>query len=385
MRLKGIEIIQENQQYVLKCQVDDLEIYFHSTHFINSQDGDLLYDAFVIALIPLMLEKNESLVVDGLVDEVLLTQINTKVLPKLCEIQKFKNSLTVTALETVKRTAVNDSIVVTGISCGVDSLATIKELEDCNDKLDYLTFFDAGSHGKFGTDNTELTYHHRLGNAEVAAEKIGLKIIEIRTNAHSFLKGRFKTAHSFLNISCAFATQGFINEYHYASAYSIEQSNQQSGDTSNFDHYILPELYSSYFNTKSTLGDKNRIERIEYIYDYKVAQEHLDVCTNSILAKKEGRVNCTVCEKCMRTALTLDILGFLTIYEKVFDLKVFEMNKVSYIASLLVGDKSEHDNELLNLLKRKDQLRLNHKITALKAILKKRLKSILRFVSMKRN
>lgn len=377
MRLQGIKISKIDTSYIIECQLDDERLYFESSHTKNNQSDDLFYDPFVIALLPLMLERKENLFIEGAVDSVLLNQLNLKVLPKLCKIHHIYEQLTITALICLENKAMKSNLVATGISCGVDSLATIKEFKESDKKLDFLTFFDAGSHGAYGAKNTKATYCHRLKNANVAAEKIGLNIINVRTNAHSFLKGYFKSAHSFLNLSCAFATLGFINEYHYASAYSINQSNQRSGDTSNFDHYILPELYASYFSSKSTLGNKNRLERIQYIINYNISKKHLDVCTNSLRASEIGALNCTSCEKCMRTATTINLIDNLKNYKKVFELKQFKMNQKSYVVSLLLGNNSTHDNELLNLLKSANKIRLIHKIMALKMVLKKKLKSLL--------
>ena len=39
-------------------------------------------------------------------------------------------------------------------------------------------------------------------------------------------------------------------------------------------------------------------------------------------ASKTGQVeNCSVCNKCLRTQITLDLLGKLDLYQDVFDLK----------------------------------------------------------------
>jgi hypothetical protein len=346
-------------------------------------DQDLFYDAFVVAVLPLIIERQENLIVEGTVDATLLAQLNNKVIPQLCGIHNIQNNLTITTSKTVFKSGLNCNTVATGASCGVDSLATIKEFKDVNKKLDYLSFFDAGSHGLYGADNTLINYNHRLSNALEVSQKLGLELITVKTNAHQFLKGRFKSAHSFLNLSCAFATLGIINEYHYASAYKINQITEESGDTSNYDHLILPQLHASYFLTKSTLGDKNRIERLAFILNYKLSQKHLDVCTNSVRANQMGCQNCSSCEKCMRTAATLELMNSLKKHDKVFNIEQFQFNLDVYISTLLGGKNSIHDSELLELLNVHNRVHFKHFYLAFKVRLRNHIKSFYSYFKSK--
>nr|WP_042246148.1 hypothetical protein [Nonlabens ulvanivorans] len=262
MRLSGIEITKNDSSYTIQCLLDDEVLYFKTSHIFLYEEQVSLFDAFVIAVIPVMIERQEMLYVDGAVDSFLFRQLNEQILPRLSKINDLQDVLQIQSLSDVIHQFDNQNRV-TGVSCGVDSMATIKNLEEKKTQLDYLAFFDAGSHGSYGTKNSSINYEFRKKNALEFAKKLSYELIEVRTNAHKFLTGRFKSAHSFLNLSCAFATQGLINHYYYASAYAIGQSTQQSGDTSNYDHIILPFLESSYFKTSSTLGEINRLERIE--------------------------------------------------------------------------------------------------------------------------
>ncbi|PQJ32187.1 hypothetical protein BST92_09730 [Nonlabens arenilitoris] len=377
MILDNIKLYKANGLDVIECFLDNTRIYFKMTHLHQSANGVLLYDSFMIALIPLMLEKCENLEIKGTVDQVLLDQLNKSILPELCIIHKMNKHIEIKASQTIE-IKIDNLTKATGISCGVDSIATVKEFIDSNTKLDYLTFFDAGSHGAFGTHNTEITFNHRLENALKAAENLDLEIIKVRTNVHQLLKGQFKSAHSFLNLSCVFATQGFINEYYYASAYSLNQSSLVSGDTSNYDHYILPQLYASYLNTTSTLGDKRRIERVNYIANFKITRHHLDVCTNTFKANNTGHLNCSTCEKCMRTALSLEQLLDINLFKNVFNLELFNAQRGTYISSLLMGTNTIHDDELLSLLKENCQIKFFHKNQAFQMKLKTSLKSMLK-------
>ncbi|KEZ93755.1 hypothetical protein [Nonlabens ulvanivorans] len=360
MILSDIKLRKQGQLHVLECLLNKERLYFETSHIVLIDEKELIYDAFVIAVIPLMIEKKESLIVKGLMDATLQKQLNEIVIPKLLAIHQITLNLTINCSKTSINHQLQNNSIATGISCGVDSFATIKSFKEHSKKLDYLTFFNAGSHGAYDTQNSKINYKHRLLNATRASQELGREMIKVETNAHSFLSGRFKSAHSFLNLSCAFATLGLLNHYHYASAYSLRQSSEQSGDTSNFDHIILPQLFASYFSTQSTLGNMNRVERVGYISTFKTSHKYLDVCTNSMIASLLKKQNCTSCEKCMRTAATLDILGVFNKYHEVFCLDTYRKNKRIYLSRLLTGKNSIHDEELLELYREKKQIKMSY-------------------------
>lgn len=58
---------------------------------------------------------------------------------------------------------------------------------------------------------------------------------------------------------------------------------------------------------------KKRIEKIEMLSPWKVAQENLRVCTN--IKKRVGLNNCCVCEKFVRTMAMLDGFGSLAKFQ----------------------------------------------------------------------
>lgn len=380
MIIENIRLHKQYQYDILECLLDGKRLYFECSQIKTQDSSDLMYDAFVIAVLPLMLEKNENLFVKGNVDSILLRQVNEYILPKLCEINDLKNTLRVESTNTSVIDFLSNKNVATGLSCGVDSLATIKEFRDENKPISFVTFFDAGSHGSYGSKSTDEIFNFRLENAKKAAQKIGSKLLIIRTNAHSFIEGRFESAHSFLNISCAFATLGLINEYRYASAYKFSESTLMPGDTSNYDHHILGELYSSYFKTASTLKNHTRLERIRNISNLKISQEYLDVCTNSLSAKKNGFQNCSSCHKCMRTFMALENFTKLDNFSKIIDIEKYESSKMRYIHYLLSGDLPLHDQEILCMLHENKLITYKHKLFSRYSKFKKALKALLKNV-----
>lgn len=352
MVLSNIRRFEKGGFWRLECLLDGTAMFFESTHMQIDGERELLYDSFVVAVLPLMVERQENLSIQGSIDAILLKQLNEVILPGLSKINNVPLKLTISSLSTTKNGYLHQkAFIATGVSCGVDSFTTILEAVEVGFKYDCLTFFDAGSHGTYNAAGSILNYDYRLSNAILVSQKLNIPLVRVKTNAHDFLSFRFQSAHSFLNISCVFATMGFITEYRYASAYAVNQITSKSGDTSNYDYYLLPSLFSSYLRSESAITEMNRLQRINYISKFSLPLEHLDVCTNSVKAKQIGFINCSSCEKCMRTMATLETIGFLDKYNRVFNLVDYHQNMEKYLSRLLVGNKSIHDKELLSVYK----------------------------------
>ena len=85
-------------------------------------------------------------------------------------------------------------------------------------------------------------------------------------------------------------------------------------------------------------GDATRTEKTKAIAADPLAQAHLDVCTNGLYQGRKDAsspVNCGVCDKCVRTIITLDHLGYLDAFQKCFDLAHYRSNREALIARLL--------------------------------------------------
>ena len=190
--------------------------------------------------------------------------------------------------------------------------------------FDAFTFFDAGSHGIYGGRLKDINYRIRLKNALLVSKHLDIPLIRVKTNVYRLLKGEFKSAHSFLNLSCAIAIGLKKAKYYYASAYSTEQSNLKKGDTSNYDHLILPLIKYDKFEAHPSVINLKRIERIKALSDDDLAQRYLDVCLSSFKSGALNVINCSSCDKCLRTALTLKSIGKLHLFYGVFDLKLIE-------------------------------------------------------------
>lgn len=327
-------------------------------------------DAFVVGLLLLALKNDEDIYIEGTISNKLLYQLNNYLIPMLSHVFSDFNCITVKSKEV---TEINFAEfpkfkslrgAATGVSCGVDSFSTIKKHYDQKGeiKLKYLTFFNAGSHGDYGGENSRNLFKKRLKRVSVFTNELHVDLISVDSNISELLKMKFIHTDSLRNLSCVLSIQKLFTNYYYSSAMRFERINFNANGMHNYDILINNYLNTESISFYSSMTDMSREERTNYISNYKYAQKYLDVCTSS---NHTGfKRNCSTCAKCMRTMLTLDLLKKLNEFDKVFDLKKYEKNLDYFIASLLSKrDLYELDKTLLLFLKSNNfKFTLKHKI-----------------------
>ncbi|WP_067148368.1 hypothetical protein [Pseudotamlana agarivorans] len=319
-------------------------------------------DAAVVALLPLAMKNNENIAVKGQISARLHYTLISYLIPALNFTDNDYHIITINA-ENLNFKRLNEGCfkVATGISCGIDSLSTIathKKEDKKEYALNYLTYFKAGAHGVFEGRLSEIAFAKGLENAKLYAREVNLPIIVIESNIGEVVRINFQKLHSILQLSCVLTIQKAISVYYYASAYRFDYFNLSNKDTSGWDIVLIQYLQTESLSFFSSVVQYTRLKRTEIISEEPSTYKHLDVCTNSFSAIK---INCSQCSKCMRTQLTLELLGKLKLYDKVFNLDVYEFNKDYYIAELLFRDKLDQiDKELLSLLKKKKNIELIH-------------------------
>lgn len=309
-------------------------------------------DAFLVGLLFLALKTGNDIELKAPISARLNYTLKHYLIPALClanpkfkEIKIIANELNTTNLNT-------ENVAGTGLSCGVDSFATyydhINEIDSF--KIKYFTFFNAGSHGDLGGEKTRSIFKQRFNAINQFAIGEGIETIPIDTNLNEILKLNFQQSHSFRSISCILHLQKLFKNYYYASAYRIDHFKLNAKDTSDSDIFNLKMLSTESISFFSSVSQFSRVERTLMISKHPKTYTFLDVCTNPSINKRH--INCSICYKCLRTQLTLDIDGELHNYKQVFDIEKFKRIKLKYISSLLVKkNKTILDYELINHLK----------------------------------
>jgi hypothetical protein len=217
----------------------------------------------------------------------------------------------------------SSSIVATGMSCGVDSLATAYDLGAgaSGSRLTHFVHCNVGSHGH-GEAAREL-FHARLGRARLAAVDVGLPLIEVDSNIDEFISVRFEDSYAARTAAVAHFLG--CSEYFIASTNTYEQIGPEG--SSPLSDNLLSSPRVQVFHDGAHL---NRIEKLALIKLWPLARKHLNVCTRNT----GDAGNCSSCGKCLRTILAIWLLESWPYFENVFQSANLKEKLLSYVVKM---------------------------------------------------
>jgi bacterioferritin-associated ferredoxin len=245
----------------------------------------------------------------------------------------------------------NVGAVGSGLSCGIDSLHVLlnqTESQYSTLNITHLLYNNVGSHGVGKPDS--MIEHEQI--AEAFAKEMGYKLIKTDSNFAEIFEQVYSQIHTFSNCFAVYMLQKLWNVYFYASSgWDFSKFNLKNNDSKDSAYYDLLSL--NCFSTQSLRiysegGAKTRFEKTKMVIAYPPAGKYLNVCC------AQGN-NCGICEKCMRTLLTLDALNALDKFKEVFDIDYYHTHKNDYYTWLCVR-KMQKDNmlkETFDILSRK--------------------------------
>jgi hypothetical protein len=204
---------------------------------------------------------------------------------------------------------VNPTGVGTTFSGGVDSLFTIwKHLPQNQPDPNYQI-----SHGIFicGFDILpgENEYYQRMFRQySKQASRIGIDLIELETNVMGALHQRMILSYFFgpVIVSAGLVFSGLFQRFYVPSSwdyYNLKKASHSSDPL--IDGFLSTETLDIIHHGST----HRRVEKVEQIADWDVAQDVLWVCTDHKF--KETSWNCSRCEKCFRTMIPLYSIGKL--------------------------------------------------------------------------
>jgi hypothetical protein len=308
-------------------------------------------DAFLVGLLLLAMKRGEDLEVKGIISEKLYYSLKHYLINAINlanpELKKIKIIATGFYSDNIN---ISRS-VGTGVSCGVDSFATIYDHLNSSEqfRIGFFTFFNAGSHGQFGGEISRRIYQERLRLVKPFADEYGLDIITVDSNINEILMMDHQQTHTIRDIACVLNLQKLFRYYYYASSYRFDHFNI-SVNMAEYEGLLLNGLSTESTSFISGASQYTRVERTELITHYEPTYRYLNVCTANI---KTGRTeNCSECTKCLRTQLTLDLLGKLHLYYKVFDINKYKSKKNLYIGYILANkNKDAFCKEIYDLIR----------------------------------
>lgn len=309
-------------------------------------------DAFVVAMLWYAMITGSDIESVVPMSEKMVFHITRYLIPALCTDENGYRRIKILGPTTDKPYR-NIGGVGTGMSCGVDSFYTMHEYlkEDTPEKyrLTHLCYFNMGAifHPNWSDkkdytlkefyDATDKMSEEKRENARQVAVQAGMPLVYVKSNLDlDYYRGAYGHTGVYRNCAMALSLQGLFSVYY----------NSSGGWPGYFDltltegsqHYEA--LLCSCLSTESLsfiLSDyATRAEKTITIADDNLAQKYLDVCF--------AFNSCGKCTKCVRTLVTLDIIGKVDRFSEIFDIKRFKEHRAEAYYELLKtkdGDEKE--------------------------------------------
>ena len=236
--------------------------------------------------------------------------------------------------------------VLTGMSCGVDSLYTLYcyDRPDApgGNRLTHLAYYDC-NYLLPKTDppydisriyrEKESVFSHIIDHAGIIAEHHKLPLIVMRSNFDEdiYRGGRvYSSMYRFL--ACTLALEHLYGTY-ISSSSGHDSSMVEVSPTVPTQHYegLICECCQTESLHYVTSDHASRPEKLNALADDEDSNNYLAVCYDS---GDEGE-NCGYCYGCMKTMIPLDIMGKLHRFGESFDLDEYESNREEVMRRLI--------------------------------------------------
>lgn len=307
-------------------------------------------NCFLTGLLYPAMRNGEDISVEGTVSAKLLYNLNEYLVPLMAICDPRLKRIRITAESTASEGCAEASAVGTGFSGGIDSFATICQHfvrpEPEGFRLTHLFFFNVGAHGipkKEGDLETiERQFRARYEKLRPYPDEVGLPFVTVNSNVHKFHPWGHLEVATFATVSAVMFLQRGIRRYYLASSgHTYRQLWKFLGEGGRPDAIerlnmmLLPWLSTE---RQDIIDDGNLFDRSQktvMVANYPPAAKYLNVCYGHDTLD----TNCSVCVKCARTLLTLEILGKLDEFSGVFDIPRYRREvRRRLIAETIVGE-----------------------------------------------
>jgi len=265
-------------------------------------------DAFAAGLIVLAMHSGEGLTVEG--------GLSPRLLRGLYEYQRvfnfwFPQLLSVIPLNPLALSELAPEQAGKGtltlFSGGVDSTFTLlKHLPQHQPLPDFQVNYALFIHGYDIPLQNRASFDRacRTFTAELSA--VGVELIPVRTNLRYFTSGLlpWMIAHGCATIAAGLMLDGLCARLLVPATHCLDDY-KAWGSSPLVDHWLSTETIETIHHGISF----TRMDKVRFISGWQPAQHFLRVCINE--AGRSGVRNCSVCEKCTRTMIMLQLCGKL--------------------------------------------------------------------------
>lgn len=284
-------------------------------------------DGFLIAILPYAMINRHNIVIDGKITTDIFFNLTHYTIP-------FLNRLSNGEWKQIKIKSNYDRInrysgkhVGTGISCGIDSLSTIKyhfddeEMEEY--RLDTLVLLNAGFYGYDEASHSRSQKYVKQAE-EFAAEK-KLPMIFVDSNVAGFYDGELDKWHTWLCTGIILMMQNYFSKYYMASAGYPYELSMDIEDDATYDLYLLNTVSNFNLSFISGCHFMLRNDKTQYLLLSQEYRKHIYVCTSEY-----SGMNCGRCKKCIRTLLDAESIGQIDSLSERFHIDYFKKHTNSY-------------------------------------------------------
>ncbi len=347
------EIIERENETVLQAEFecgDTKDILWFST---TKEFGSYLChergDAFLVAMLLYAMKRGEDIHILAPISERLYYTLTKHFMKVIADMFSGYHQIQIIC-DIDSGYLENAGGVGTGFSCGIDSFCTVVEHTDesCppNYKLTHLTFFNVGASGDYGGNHARDLFYQRIEAVRPCADELQLPLVTLDSNINEILNMNYLPTHTYRNVAAVLALQKLFKTYYYSSGYTLWQFELNHSASAHYDVYALDMLSTNDTKFFSSGEIYSRVEKTDIVSTHPLSYKYLNVCV-------AAETNCSRCHKCQRTLVTLDLLGKLDLYNKVFDLNDYRMHRSKYFGLALSGRKNDaFKQEIYDAIKR---------------------------------
>lgn len=374
MKLYNLRLSRKNNISIISICVDseilgEKELWFSTDQKYENAICSTQYDAFLVGLLYPAMKYGEDIHINGSVSKKLLFNTNNYVIPLVKSFSPSCKTIKVIAENTINFN-LGGSGVGTGFSGGVDSFCTIYdhyELEkDPDYKINSFLFLNVGSHGLGDKIKVEEKFNKRFNYLKQFPDEIGIDFIPLNSNLHYFHPWGHQKTHTLTSASGVLILQGLYKRYYYASSgvdYDDMLKNAYKYREFSIGEYcepiLLPLLSTESCEFISDGVQYTRVEKTLRVLNYEPVKRYLNVC----ISGDDTHLNCSVCNKCCRTLMTLNLIGKIDEFKHLFDINKYrKVAEKKYIRKqVLKQNKDPYAKDNINLAKA-NNVRLPNKL-----------------------
>lgn len=356
--------MKQSELHISRCVLDIGAEFSHLSTKITCDDGlsrELWFslpseyadwfstdrcDGFVVGLLLQAMERNENIVTELPISATLWHNLQNYYIPMMT--QAFPNLHPIKIIpESLTEAVTGSRGVATGFSGGIDSFAAVVKhfVQETTPgfRVTHFLFHNVGAHGNSDPEASRRLFRQRYEIVKPFAEEIGLPTIPVDSNLGYVFANDYVKTYSAVNPAVVLVLQNGIHRYNYASGYKYADCRVAPvKDIAYLDPMAVHLLSTESLDCVSTGCEMSRVEKTTLVASYEPSCRYLSVCVNP---EFEGR-NCSVCFKCRRTMLTLELLGLDHLYRKVFDFGKFAKVRRSYLKEIFLPYPNSFELEI---------------------------------------